>query len=56
MEARFYLSLLYEEMEEFQKAYNQLREILEIDPSNINALELLDRIEKEMGEKEIKDE
>ena len=46
-DARFYLSLLYKDMGEFQKARSQLRAILEIDPSNVSALELLDRIPNE---------
>ena len=47
LDARLYLSLLYKDMENFQEARKQLQEILEIDPADVNALELLERIEEE---------
>jgi len=42
-----YLSLLYADMGELQKAGQQLRTILEIDPNHGAARDFLQRIEKE---------
>ncbi|MBW1614861.1 MAG: tetratricopeptide repeat protein, partial [Deltaproteobacteria bacterium] len=47
VDARLYLSLLYADMGELQKAAGQLRKILEIDPAHRGAREFLKRIEKE---------
>jgi len=46
-EARLYLTLLYMDMGELRKASDQLRKILDTDPANPTALELLERIEKQ---------
>jgi tetratricopeptide (TPR) repeat protein len=47
VDARLYLSLLYTDMGELEKASEQLREILEVDPAHTGAREFLERIEKE---------
>ena len=47
MEARLFLSILYADRGETQKACHQLREILKVDPTNARALELLENIEGE---------
>ena len=47
VDARLYLSLLYADMGELQKACGQLRKILEIDPTHTGAQKILERIEKE---------
>jgi len=47
IDARLYLSILYVDMGEFPKAAEQLRKIIEIDPGNIRARKLLDRIKRE---------
>ena len=47
LDARLYLSILYADRGEMQKACNQLREILKIDPSNTRVRGMLERIEKE---------
>lgn len=47
MDARLYLSMLYADMGDLQKARAQLRKILEIDPTNGIARQFLERIEKE---------
>ena len=47
LDARLYLSMLYADMGELQKACEQLRKILEIDPSHRGAREFLERIDKE---------
>jgi tetratricopeptide (TPR) repeat protein len=47
IDARLYLSILYADRGELQKACHQLREILKIDPTNVRARRLLERIEKE---------
>jgi len=47
IDARLYLSILYADRGEIQKACHQLREILKIDPTNERARLLLERIEKE---------
>jgi len=47
VDARLYLSMLYTDMGELQKACEQLRKILKIDPSHRGAREFLERIEKE---------
>jgi Tfp pilus assembly protein PilF len=47
LDARFYLSMLYADRGDIQKACNQLREILKIDPTYENAGRLLEKIEKE---------
>ena len=47
VDARLYLSMLYTDMGALQKACEQLRKILEIDPTHRGAHEFLKRIEKE---------
>jgi tetratricopeptide (TPR) repeat protein len=47
VDARLYLSMLYADMGELQRACKQLRKILEIDPVHRGAHEFLERIEKE---------
>ena len=47
LDARLYLSIIYADRGETQKACNQLREILKIDPTNTRVRGLLERIEKE---------
>ena len=47
LDARLYLSMLYADIGELKKAGNQLRGILEIDPTHRGAHEFLKRIEKE---------
>jgi len=47
IDARLYLSLLYADRGELQKACEQLRRILEINPTNRGAREFLERIERE---------
>jgi Tfp pilus assembly protein PilF len=47
IDARLYLSLLYADMGELQKAIQQLRTILEIDPNNAGARDFLKKIQKE---------
>ena len=47
VDARLYLSLLYADMGELQKACGQLRKILELEPTHRRAREFLERIEKE---------
>ena len=47
MDARLYLSNLYTDRGEPQKAAEQLRKILEIDPANARARKFLERIEKQ---------
>jgi tetratricopeptide (TPR) repeat protein len=47
VDARLYLSMLYAERGEIQKACQQLRETLMIDPTNERARLLLEKIEKE---------
>ncbi|PQP33888.1 hypothetical protein C6A37_10610 [Desulfobacteraceae bacterium SEEP-SAG9] len=46
IDARLYLSILYDDRGEIQKACHQLREILKIDPTNASARGLLEKIEK----------
>jgi Tfp pilus assembly protein PilF len=46
IDARLYLSILYDDRGEIQKACHQLREILKIDPTNARARGLLEKIEK----------
>jgi Tfp pilus assembly protein PilF len=46
-DARLYLSLLYADMGELQKASQQLRTILEMNPNHAAARDFLERIEKE---------
>jgi tetratricopeptide (TPR) repeat protein len=45
-EARFYLSLLYADGGHLRKAADQLRKLLEVDPGNQAAKDMLERIEK----------
>ncbi|MBN1104491.1 MAG: tetratricopeptide repeat protein [Deltaproteobacteria bacterium] len=45
-EARFYLSLLYADNGHVRKAAAQLRKLLELDPANQAARDMLERIEK----------
>ena len=47
VDAGLYLSLLYTDMGELQRAGEQLRNILEIDPIHRGAREFLERIEKQ---------
>jgi tetratricopeptide (TPR) repeat protein len=47
IDARLYLSILYADRGEIQKACHQLREILKIEPTNARARGLLEKIEKE---------
>jgi len=47
LDSRLHLSLLYADMGDMQKACNQLRKILEINPTHRGAHEFLKRIEKE---------
>jgi cytochrome c-type biogenesis protein CcmH/NrfG len=47
VDARLYLSMLYADRGEMQKAASQLRDILKIDPSNSGAREFLKRVEGE---------
>ena len=47
VDARLYLSILYADMGELQKADEQLRKILGIDPTNARARKFLERIEQE---------
>jgi Tfp pilus assembly protein PilF len=47
LEARLHLGLLYAETGDLEKARDQLRRILEVDPTNTMALESLEILEKE---------
>ena len=47
VDARLYLSLLYREWGEIQKAAEQLRKVLEIDPTHSGARKFLKKIEQE---------
>jgi tetratricopeptide (TPR) repeat protein len=47
IESRLYLSILYADRGELQKAGRQLKKILQIDPTNERARNLLEKIEKE---------
>lgn len=47
IDARLYLSILYADSGEIEKAGQQLRKILQIDPTNERARNLLEKIEKE---------
>ena len=47
VDARLYLSILYADIGELQRAEDQLRKILEIDSTHRSARELLERIEHE---------
>ncbi|MBW1706638.1 MAG: tetratricopeptide repeat protein [Deltaproteobacteria bacterium] len=47
VKARLFLSMLYADWGELQKAAEQLRKILEIDPDNARARKFLERIEQE---------
>jgi len=47
VDARLLLSLLYADCGELQKTAEQLRKVLEIDPTNARARKFLKRIEKE---------
>jgi len=46
LDARLYLSILYVDMGELQKAGEQLQKTLKIDPAHKMAQEFLERIEK----------
>jgi tetratricopeptide (TPR) repeat protein len=47
IDARLFLSILYADRGEIQKACHQLREILKVDPTNAKARGLLENIERE---------
>ena len=47
VDARPYLSILYADVGDLQKACEQLRNILEIDPTHTRVREFLERIERE---------
>lgn len=47
LDARLYLSLLYKELGEIQKAAKQLHQVLEIDPTHLGVRKFLKKIEQE---------
>jgi len=48
VDARINLSLLHMEMREFDEVIEQLHVILKIDPQNIMALKIIDRLKKKV--------